>query len=59
LYEDNAKESTEDGAIKVPNFLFYGNDEQKGLNIIFSNYKFTIEENTPSEEDIALETLNY
>ena len=41
--------------IKIPNFLFYGNEEQNGLNEIFKSYKFTLEENTPYEEDIALD----
>jgi hypothetical protein len=52
LEEDNAKESIEDSVIKVPNFLFYGD---KGLNGIFKSYKFTLEENTPFEEDVALD----
>jgi len=61
LEEDNAKESIEDSVIKIPNFLFYGipetleEKERKGLNGIFKAYKFTLEENTPFEEDIALD----
>ena len=55
LDEDNAKESIEDTVIKIPNFLFYGNDEHKGLNQILKSFKFTLEENTPYEEDIALD----
>jgi len=75
LDEDNAKESIEDAVIKVPNFLFYGIDENaevttgkgikaiskvekvehKGLNGILKSYKFTLDENTPFEEDIALD----
>ena len=75
LEEDNAKESIEDEAINIPNFLFYGieeNDEvtvgrgksvrteiqkvvHKGLNGILKSYKFTLDENTPFEEDIALD----
>jgi hypothetical protein len=31
LEEDYHKESYEDAVIKIPNFLFYGNEEQKGL----------------------------
>jgi hypothetical protein len=75
LDEDNAKESIEDTVIKVPNFLFYGIEENaevtkgrgakatksiekvehKGLNGILKSYKFTLDENTPFEEDIALD----
>ncbi|MDR0515957.1 MAG: hypothetical protein LBH25_02825 [Fibromonadaceae bacterium] len=51
----NCKEKIEDNVIKIPNFLFYGNEKQKGLNQIFNSYKFTLEENTPYEEDIALD----
>ncbi len=56
---DNAKESIEDSVIKIPNFLFYGIEEggirHKGLNQILKSYKFTLDENTPFEEDIALD----
>ena len=71
LDEDNAKESIEDSVMCVPNFLFYGIETEetvtkgkktevirlrrKGLNEIFKSYKFTLEENTPYEEDIALD----
>lgn len=75
LEGDNAKESIEDTVIKVPNFLFYGIEENaavtrgrgarattttekvehKGLNGILKAYKFTLDENTPFEEDIALD----
>jgi hypothetical protein len=75
LDEDNAKESIEDTVLKVPNFLFYGIEEEtevttgrgsrattsiekvehKGLNGILKSYKFTLDENTPFEEDIALD----
>ena len=75
LEEDNTKESIEDTVLKVPNFLFYGieQDEKvkkgkgvkekisiekvhhKGLNAILKSYKFTLDENTPFEEDIALD----
>lgn len=75
LEEDNAKESIEDSVISIPNFLFYGIEEEqsvikgrgknkhaeiekvehKGLNHILKSYKFTLEENTPFEEDIALD----
>jgi type I restriction-modification system DNA methylase subunit/DNA polymerase IIIc chi subunit len=71
LDEDNTKESIEDSVIKIPNFLFYGieelveieknkklkleNVEHKGLNGVLKSYKFTLDENTPFEEDIALD----
>lgn len=75
LEEDNTKESIEDSVIKIPNFLFYGIEEEqevtrgrgaratttiekvehKGLNGILKSYKFTLDENTPFEEDIALD----
>ncbi|MBN2571248.1 MAG: hypothetical protein JXA68_03910 [Ignavibacteriales bacterium] len=71
LEEDNTKESIEDSVIKIPNYLFYGiekeeeivtgrrrnikNIKHKGLNCILNDYKFTLDENTPFEEDIALD----
>jgi hypothetical protein len=75
LLEDNAKESIEDSVIQIPNFLFYGIEDErevikgkgakatktiekveyKGLNGILKSYKFTLDENTPFEEDIALD----
>lgn len=72
LEEDNAKETIEDKAIQIPNFLFYGlksrqkittgkkagtfeTVEHKGINQILRSYKFTVEENTPLEEDVALD----
>lgn len=58
LDEDNAKESIEDSVISIPNFLFYGKPNEinaKGLNKILKSYKFTLDENTPFEEDIALD----
>jgi len=50
--EDNAEETIDDKVMAVPNHLFYG---EGGLNRILANYKFTVEENTPLEEDIALD----
>ena len=75
LDEDNADESIIDSNLKIPNFLFYGIQEEvevtkgrgvkattsiekiehKGLNGILKSYKFTLDENTPFEEDIALD----
>ena len=36
----------------LPNRLFFGGD---GLISLFENYKFTVEENTPAEEEVALD----
>jgi hypothetical protein len=65
LPEDNASDTIEDAVISIPNELFYSNGTsiqngrtQKtvfGLNYILSDYKFTIAENTPLEEEIALD----
>lgn len=65
LPEDNASDSIEDGTIHVPNELFYCSEKNvthdkrsvtvKGLNRILDSYKFTIAENTPLEEEIALD----
>ena len=65
LPEDNASDAIDDGAISVPNKLFYAVDEKlklekktlevSGLNRILERYKFTITENTPLEEEIALD----
>ena len=55
LEEDFNKESIEDDVMSVPNRLFYGDEEHKGINQIFCSYHFTIEENTPLDIDIALD----
>lgn len=65
LPEDNASDRIEDGTIHVPNELFYCAEKNvthdkrtvtvKGLNRILDSYKFTIAENTPLEEEIALD----
>ena len=36
----------------IPNRLFFGTD---GLITVFNNYKFTVEENTPIEQEVALD----
>ena len=36
----------------IPNRLFFGAD---GLVTLFNNYKFTVEENTPIEQEVALD----
>jgi hypothetical protein len=72
LPEDNASDAIEDGALCIPNKLFYAKREEgftitvgsasrkrqrpvEGLNRIFDRYRFTVAENTPLEEDVALD----
>ena len=65
LPEDNASDTIDDEKISVPNKLFYAEREElksekktievSGLNRILERYKFTITENTPLEEEIALD----
>jgi len=71
LTEDNASDTIEDGAFTIPNKLFYatrndgfsievgGKKKAKrpveGINRIFDRYRFTVAENTPLEEDVALD----
>lgn len=50
---DWCKESEVYNAFQVPDHLFL--DEETGLNSILSRYKFTIAENTPVEEEIAVD----
>jgi len=45
----------ESRAASVPNYLFFGDGSNKGLIQILQDYKFTIEENTPIQEDVALD----
>ena len=46
-------------ALSVPNFLFFQDKKdlkaQRGLLTIFKKYKFTVEENTPVEQEVALD----
>ncbi len=39
--------------LRVPAKLFF--EEEKGLYNIFKNYKFTVEENTPVDQEVALD----
>ena len=39
--------------LDVPNHLFF--DEERGLFPLFNRYKFTVEENTPAEQEVALD----
>lgn len=65
---DNVSNRSEEGVFSVPNELFYAEEISvprgrgrnaevltKGLNRIFAQYKFTIEENTSLEEEVALD----
>ncbi len=38
--------------LSIPNRLFFGDD---GLITLFNHYKFTVEENTPIEQEVALD----
>lgn len=65
LEEDYSNDRIEDSVLSIPNELFYGESlkftdgkktkETQGINRILSKYKFTIDENTPLEEEIALD----
>ena len=68
LQEDNASDTIDDAKLSVPNRLFYATDADElkvtvakklrpvvGLNTLLARYKFTITENTPHEEEIALD----
>ena len=39
--------------LSLPNYLFF--DENRGLISLLKHYKFTVEENTPIEQDVALD----
>lgn len=70
LYSDGFSRNPKKRAV-VPDYLFYGNEQECDLNEIYgtrnkrypvkglietlSNYKFTIAENTPLEEEVALD----
>ena len=44
--------------VSVPNHLFFndkGNKDDQGLITLFEHYKFTVEENTPIEQEVALD----
>ncbi len=69
LQEDNASDTIADSVIRVPNKLFYATRDDgftvaagtgnrraiEGINRIFDRYHFTISENTPLDEDVALD----
>ena len=41
--------------LSIPNRLFFGDDGSPGLIDLFDRYKFTVEENTPAEQEVALD----
>ena len=41
--------------LSLPNRLFFGDDHNPGLIDLFDRYKFTVEENTPAEQEVALD----
>ena len=48
--------SAEYGKLSIPNRLFFDPDERApGLVTLFNRYKFTVEENTPVEQEVALD----
>ena len=49
-FSDNERHSTK---LSIPNRLFF--DEQRGLVALINHYKFTVEENTPVEQEVALD----
>ncbi|MDP4659860.1 MAG: BREX-1 system adenine-specific DNA-methyltransferase PglX [Opitutales bacterium] len=66
--QDDDHVGSSDADFKVPNILFYATEEDgekvtigkdtfivKGLNIILDSYKYTVSENTPTEEEVALD----
>ena len=52
-FTDNPSQRKE---LRVPNTLFFSKEKKKfGLLTIFKRYKFTVEENTPVEQEVALD----
>ena len=43
------------GKLSIPNRLFFGDANEPGLIDLFNRYKFTVEENTPTEQEVALD----
>ena len=60
-FTDNALRpgQAEYGLLSVPNRLFFAGDRRRegepGLVDLFNRYKFTVEENTPAEQEVALD----
>ena len=49
---DPRRKGHEYRALSIPNHLFFDNT---GLITLFNHYKFTVEENTPAEQEVALD----
>ena len=43
------------GLLSLPNRLFFGDAAAPGLLDLFHRYQFTVEENTPAEQEVALD----
>ena len=57
-FTDNATNprSKDYGLVSIPNRLFFDEDDAKrGLITLFNRYKFTVEENTPVDQEVALD----
>ena len=53
---DPGRAGYEYGALSIPNRLFFAEDDKsRGLITLFHRYKFTVEENTPTEKEVALD----
>lgn len=52
---DLTKPGTSENELVVPDSLFFGDSENEGLFDIFNKFYFTIEENTPLDQEIALD----
>ncbi len=52
-FTDNIDHPKHGGTLSVPASLFL--DDEKGLFPLFRRYKFTVEENTPLDEEVALD----
>ena len=51
-FSDNPKQRA---GYSIPNRLFFGDNAVPGLIDLFNRYKFTVEENTPTEQEVALD----
>ena len=51
-FTDNARHRA---GYSIPNRLFFGAAAEPGLIELFNRYKFTVEENTPAEREVALD----
>lgn len=57
FFNDNfiLDDNVSDIMLSIPNKLFYGCKDFAGINQIFNKYKFTIEESTPLDAEVALD----